>query len=272
MPRIAPNAFGISFGLTGLAGCWLTAWQAAHVPAAVGTALLALAAVAWGFLVASYLVQPDRWSTLRADLVHPALAPFVPLAAIIPMRLAALGVQPRAPGAASILVDGLIALVVLHGSWFTGQLIYGDYPVQQVHPGYFLPTVAGGLLAATSAAQVGQRGLGLALFGYGVLCWIILGSIILGRLITGPPLPQALQPTLAIEVAPAAVATTAWLTLHDGRIDLVAQLLAGYGVLMVLAQLRLVPLLRRLPFGLGFWSFTFSWAAVVGSSPSSCGI
>lgn len=262
MPRIPPNAFGIGFGLTGLAGCWLTAAQGALVPATVGTALLALTAVVWVVLVVSYSLQPGRLRTLRADLVHPVLAPFVTLAAITPMRLAALGLHPYRPGAGVVVVDALIVVLVLHGCWFTGQLIYGDYPLPQIHPGYFLPTVAGGLLAATSAAEVGQRAIGLALFGYGVLCWIILGSIIMGRLITGSPLPQALQPTLAIEVAPAAVATTAWLSLHDGRIDLVAQLLAGYGVLMVLAQLRLLPLFRRLPFQLGFWSFTFSWAAV----------
>ncbi|WP_082537957.1 hypothetical protein [Angustibacter sp. Root456] len=260
--RIPPNAFGMAFGLIGLSGCWLTAATAALVPHWAGTGLLALTAVVWLALLVAYCAQPGGTRTIGADLVHPVLAPFVTLMAITPMRLAALGLRPYAPSAGRVVVDALVVVLVLHGCWFTGQLIYGDYPLHQIHPGYFLPTVAGGLLAATSAAEVGQRGLGLALFGYGVLCWIILGSIILGRLITGPPLPQALQPTLAIEVAPAAVATTAWLSLHDGRIDVVTQLLAGYGVLMVLAQLRLVPLFRRLPFQLGFWSFTFSWAAV----------
>ena len=263
LPRLPPNAFGMGFGLIGLSGCWLTCATAALVPPAVGTGLLLLTAVVWLVLLVAYCAQPGGAHTIGADLVHPVLAPFVTLAAITPMRLAALGLHPYAPRAGVVVVDALIVVLVLHGCWFTGQLIYGDYPLHQIHPGYFLPTVAGGLLGATSAAEVGQRALGLALFGYGVLCWIILGSIILGRLITGPPLPQALHPTLAIEVAPAAVATTAWLSLHDGRIDLVAQLLAGYGVLMVLAQLRLLSLFRRLPFGLGFWSFTFSWAAVV---------
>src|ERR1700709_260878 len=74
--------------------------------------------------------------------------------------------------------------------------------------------------------------------------------------------PPALQPTLAIEVAPAAVASLAWFQLHGEAIDLVASVLAGYGVLMILAQLRLVPAYRRLSFMPSTWAFTFSWAVV----------
>lgn len=39
-------------------------------------------------------------------------------------------------------------------------------------------------------------------------------------------------------------------------------LLGGYGLLMVPAQLRLLPLGRRLWFTPGTWLFTFSWAAL----------
>ena len=45
------------------------------------------------------------------------------------------------------------------------------------------------------------------MFGYGMICWLILGSLIMGRLLFRPMLPAALVPTLAIEVAPAAVAS-----------------------------------------------------------------
>lgn len=67
---------------------------------------------------------------------------------------------------------------------------------------------------------------------------------------------------LAIEVAPPAVAGDAYFGLTGGRIDTLAYLLAGYTVLMVLVQLRLLPLYLRLPFTPVFWSFTFSYAAV----------
>jgi tellurite resistance protein len=75
-------------------------------------------------------------------------------------------------------------------------------------------------------------------------------------------LPAALQPTLAIEVAPAAVASLAWFQINGHQIDVVMSFLAGYGLLMVIAQLRLLPAFLRLPFMPSTWAFTFSWSAV----------
>jgi tellurite resistance protein len=90
----------------------------------------------------------------------------------------------------------------------------------------------------------------------------VVGSLIMGRLFFRPLLPPALQPTMAIEVAPAAVASLAWFAIHGPRIDVVIAFFGGYGVLMVIAQLRLLPVYLRLPFMPSMWSFTFSWAAV----------
>jgi tellurite resistance protein len=58
------------------------------------------------------------------------------------------------------------------------------------------------------------------------------------------------------------VASLAWFTLHRDGIDPVAAALAGYGLLMVIAQLRLLPAYLRLSFMPSTWAFTFSWAAV----------
>lgn len=60
----------------------------------------------------------------------------------------------------------------------------------------------------------------------------------------------------------AAVASLAWFAMHGPRIDSVAAILGGYGLLMVLAQVRLLPAYGRLAFMPGTWAFTFSWAAV----------
>jgi tellurite resistance protein len=39
--------------------------------------------------------------------------------------------------------------------------------------------------------------------------------------------------------------------------------LAGFTALMLLIQLRLLPVYRRAPFGPGFWAFSFPFAAAV---------
>ncbi|MDQ1663023.1 MAG: tellurite resistance protein [Blastococcus sp.] len=265
LPRRVPvNLFGIPFGLAGLGEVWTTLARYGSAPALVGEALLLLSAAVWLVLVLGYLRHLlARPRTVGADLRDPVAAPFASLVVITPMVLAGQGLSPHAALAAQVVTDTFLTLTVLLGGWFTGQWLYRPLDIDRFHPGYFLPTVAGGLIAAAAAGTVGQPRLGEIMLGLGGLCWILLGSVILGRLLLGPVLPPPLQPTLAIEVAPPAVASLAWFALRGDRIDVVAAVLAGYGLLMVLAQLPLLPVYLRLPFMPSTWSFTFSWAAVV---------
>ena len=140
----------------------------------------------------------------------------------------------------------------------TGQWITGDLDRDRVHPGYFLPTVAGGLVGAFAAAQVQQHALAEASFGIGILCWILPGSIVLNQLFLRPGLPPALVPTPAIELAPPVVAGVAYFAMTGDAANFISYALAGYAVLMALVQLRLLPVYARLRFTPGFWAFTFS--------------
>jgi tellurite resistance protein len=72
-----------------------------------------------------------------------------------------------------------------------------------------------------------------------------------------PRLAPSLIPTMAIELAPAAVAGNAYFLIHPGPPDLLLLGLSGYAALMVIAQIRLLPLYRTLSFTPSFWSFTF---------------
>ena len=261
--KIPLNFFGIPFGLAGLGEFWAFVARFQHAPRTVSDVILLISAAIWLLLIVAYLGHVvHEPATVGIDLLDPVAAPFASLALITPLLLSAVGLSPHAGSAARLLVDVFTCLLVLLGGWFTGQWIYGSMELDRFHPGYFLPTVAGGLVASGSAAAVGQLRLAEVLFGLGLICWIVLGSIILGRLLFRPMLPPVLQPTLAIEVAPAAVASLAWFEIHGERIDAVIAALAGYGLLMVLAQVRLLPMYRRLLFMPSTWAFTFSWAAV----------
>jgi tellurite resistance protein len=84
--------------------------------------------------------------------------------------------------AGRVLVVIFVALTIALGAYFTGQWIVGDMSPDSAHPGYFVPTVAGGFLGTTAAAEVHLRPLAWASFGVGVLCWALLGATILSRL------------------------------------------------------------------------------------------
>jgi tellurite resistance protein len=257
--RVPPNLFAVPFGLAGLADAWSAARPVLPAPSAVAAAIDVAAALAWAVLVACYLAQGTALSL--ADFRDKTLSPFLSLAPVTGMLLgAALAPYAFAAGRALVLVF-LVATLVC-GGLLTGEWIAADLDHDSAHPGYFLPTVAGGLVGSFCASGVHLHALAAASFGVGLLSWLLVGSTILNRLFFHAALPPQLTPTLAIELAPPAVAGIAYFALTGGRTDSWAQALGGYTVLMVLVQVRLLPRFRALRFSPGFWAFTFSWAAV----------
>ena len=96
--------------------------------------------------------------------------------------------------AGRVLVVVFLIVTIAIGGWLTGQWMPGGIGPDSVHPGYFLPTAAGGLIGASAAAQVHLHALAVASFGIGVTCWVVLGSVITNRLFSRPALPGALVP------------------------------------------------------------------------------
>ena len=257
--RVRPNVFGMPFGFCGLAQCWATA-HAAGVPRWPADALWIVTVVVWGATLVWYgrdVVRGGRW---RTELRDPIFGPFTALIVIVPMFLG-VALAGHARTAGEIVFGVALVLTVAVGGVLSGIWITADLQLAQWHPGYFLPTVGGGLIAAGGCAALGHRTLAMVMFGYGVICWLILGTIVLLRLFTVAALPPPLRPTIAIEVAPPVVAGNAWFLMNGGRIDAVAAGLAGYAILMVIVQLTLIPVYRRVPFGPGWWAFSFSYAA-----------
>jgi tellurite resistance protein len=257
-PRIPPNYFAIPFGLVGLAAAWDTAAPTLHTSAVVPDAINILAGAVWLTLVLLHAARGVQ--SALADLRDPVLAPFIPVAAIVGMLLGwALSAYSFTAG--RVVVAVFLAITVLIGGWMTGQWIVGDLDQDKLHPGYFLPTVAGCLVGAFCAAEVHLHAIGEASFGIGIICWVLLGSLVLNRLFFRPTLPAALLPTLAIELAPPAVAGEAYFALGGRASSPVACVLGGYVVLMALVQLRFLPVYAKLSFSPAFWAFTFAYAS-----------
>jgi tellurite resistance protein len=258
---IPPTFYSIPFGLVGLARGWRLASNFYGLSAWIGNALFLFAMVVFllflAVLVIKLLLAPKM---VLVDLTDSAIGPFFSLLPITGMLLA-VGLEPYALGGARVLFLVFFVATVLLGGWYTGQWIIAVLDADKFGPGYFLPTVAGGLLGADSAASFGLTGLGWISFGLGIIAWLMLGPIILNRLYLRPGFPATLVPTLAIVIVPSVIAGNAYFVLTGGRIDLLAYVLAGYTVLMTLVQLRLLTLYLKLTFSPGLWAFTFSYAA-----------
>jgi len=197
-----------------------------------------------------------------ADVRDPVQAPFVAVPAITGMMLgAALASVSFAAG--RVLVIIFLAITICIAAWLGGQWITGGLNPASMHPGYYLPSIAGGLVGAITLSQVHLHALAQASFGVGIVSWLILGSVVLNRLITARRLPEALQPVTAIELAPPALAGVAWFALAGRGTPVIAYAIGGYLVLMALIQISLIPVYSKLRFSPGFWAFTFSYAIAI---------
>jgi tellurite resistance protein len=262
LPAIPASFFSITMGLAGLAGAWRLAANLYNFPTQIATILYLTAATVYLLLVGAFAARLVlAWKTIIAELEHPVVGPFNSLLPISGMLLA-LGLQPYAHPAAQVMFLVFFGAALLLGGWMTGRWIADGLDVDMLHSGYFLPTVAVGLIGGDGLARLGFQALGWMSFGLGIICWLLLGSIILKRLLTRPSLPPSLIPTLAIEVAPVALAGNAYFLLTNGSVNLLTYMFAGYAVLMVLVQASLIPVYSKLAFAPGFWAFTFPYTAV----------
>jgi tellurite resistance protein len=259
-PRPPLNTFGIAFGLTGLAGAWTEATRALASPQFIGEVLWAFALLVWLVTLTLYVSRLHGWRDVAGDLKNPVLGPFAALIPIPPMLLGA-HLEPTLPELGVPLVWVCVALSAVFGSWFISQLLTVSRGFGPVHSGYFLPTVAAGLLTAQSLAIIGQPKLAVGALGIGMLFWLLIGGAVIARLISGPDSLPALMPTLGIFSAPPAVAGNAWWIISGGQGGMISELLAGAMAAVIAPHLFLIRRYVKLPFALGFWALTFTAAA-----------
>ncbi|MCY1136704.1 transporter [Actinoplanes sp. Pm04-4] len=260
--RLPLNNLAVAFGLSGLAGMWTLAADVLGAPESVALLLWAVAVVAWVGLTVAHAVRGWQSDESLADqLRHPAQGPIAALMPVVGLLVGAEAHRwlPRL-GPALVIVFAVVATVF--AGWMLAHWVSGHLHLESVHGGYFLPTVAGGFVAGGSLAKVGLPGLGYCAFAVGLLFWLMIGTLILARIAVHSDLPAPLIPTLAIFVAPPAVGGSAWFALNGPRADVMALSLGGATVILTVMQFALAPRYRRLSFSLGFWSFTFPYAAV----------
>jgi tellurite resistance protein TehA-like permease len=261
--RLPLNTLAIALGVGGVAEVWSAAAPLLGLPPVVALVLWGLAAIALAWLIIAHSIRGIRTGySLGEQLRHPAQGPLGSIAPIVGMLVGS-ELAIWLPVAGTILVVVSMIVATTFAGWLVGTWLNGKVELGAVHGGYLLPTVAGGFVAASAAAAIGLKDVGWAAFGVGTLFWAVMTTMVLARLISRPPLPDALVPTLAVLVAPPAVGGLALFDLTGHVVTPLSLAFAGLTVVLAAAQLALIPRYRHLPFSLGFWSFTFPTAAVV---------
>jgi tellurite resistance protein len=70
------------------------------------------------------------------------------------------------------------------------------------------------------------------------------------------------QLAFGIQLAPPVVGAVAYLAINGGVPDMVAHIMVGYGLMMALLLLRLLPWIMEQPFSVSYWGFTFGATAL----------
>lgn len=251
-----------------------------------------ITAVLAAILVVAYIA---RWvahlDAALADLRHPVLGPLyglfpgglivvaVLVAAIGPSLLPAGAVTPSV--ATLTIIGAVLAFAI--AATFTYLLFTGETDAQAVNGGWLIPPVVNiivplGLVPLLThvAPSTGRLLLALsyAYFGIGFFLFILVISMVHDRLVLHPLPSAALAPSLWIFLGPVGAGSLALLGLAKGAAPffgpsapavstltlLVVSAFWGFGLwALTAAALLLMRYLRRgpLPYGLGWWGFTF---------------
>ena len=254
--------FSSVMGIGGASLAWRRAARVWDLPEWPSLLFLALATAAFAVVGTFYVVKWVRHSSAaRAELRHPVRLAFVPTITIAILVLATASATV-APGPATVLwwlgaVGHLGATVLVLSAWF-GR---ADVLAGHVTPAWFIPVV-GNVVTPLAAPAVGSVELGWFSFGVGLVFWVALLPLLMQRVLTHEqPLPEKLLPTLAIFIAPPAVAMLAWESLTGASADPVSRILYAAAMFFVILVVAQVGRLHRIPFAAPYWAYTFPLAA-----------
>lgn len=262
--RAMPVAlFSIPLGLAGLGGAWAAASQllgASEIPSDVAYAASTVVYVAF---TAVYVVGTVRHEGggFHLHLRHPLFGPLTAYLPVIAILLVA-HYAPDLGDTARWLCYAAVAALTVNAAALLAHWLRAPLVQDALHPGYFLPVVAGPFIAGIGLASVDSRMAAVAAFGVGVYYWLLLGAIITGRLFFGSPLPQPFVPVLSILVSPPATASLAWFAVMGGQIDQLQAAIGGITLFTLLSQVFFLPDYLRLPFSSQHWVFTFPLAVL----------
>jgi len=254
--------FSINLGLTGLGAGWRIASDLWHFPTWIGETILGVDGAIWVLLLIGYIAKMVfRFSNFREEFQHPVSCCFIGLIPTSGM-LIAVAAHRYAPVASEMLFIASLVLQIVFAVHRTGTLWQGNRQSSDTSPVAYLPTVAGGFVAATAAANFGYHDLGVFAFGLAAFTWFAYESVILRRLLETPSMVLPLRPVIGIFFAPPLVGGVAYLSLTSGRPDFMAKAMLGYGLFMALVIIRLLPWWREQQFAPSYWAFTFAISAL----------
>lgn len=248
--------FGAAMGLAGLgvasrgAGAILgvAAWWA-EVWAWLGLIACAATTVAYAMKIVRH---PDA---VRAELANPAQAGFFGSIAIA-WALAAACLGPYAPSAAVALWWVAAILMVVTQVTAMARWLAGGIPLAAVNTGWMIAFI-GPVPVAGPGIALGEIDAARTIFAASAFATPLIAGIVMHRLFTGPPLPDALRPTAFILIVPFSLIYANAPLLWGIPSGPALETIFAFVVVMALALALYARGAASWPFGPAWWALTF---------------
>lgn len=253
--------FAVVMGIGGLGLAWRRGHEAFALPAAIGEAVLALAALLLVAIAALYLAKAIRFpAAVAGEYDHPIRINFFP-AITISLLIVAAAALPYDRTVAEVVwlagtVGHLVFALAIFNRWITRNV-----EIHHSNPSWFIPVV-GNILVPIAGVRLGYADVSWFFFAIGLVFWVILFTIVLYRIVFHDQLPSRFLPTLFILIAPPAIGFVAYLQLNGDAMDGLARTLFAVALFITLLLATMMRLFWRLPYAVSWWAFTFPSAAM----------
>ena len=260
--HLSVGSFAMVMGIGGLSAAWnraAAAWEA--VPHAIGLGFAWLSFAALATLIGAYAIKAMRHRrSVVAEWRHPVRGAFgatIPIAFLI----TAVALHDHAsPVSRALWWIGAAAMFMVTIGIVRTWIRDAQIEPQHVHPAWFIPVV-GNIVVPLAGVTYAPAAISWYFYGVGLVYWLGLLPMVLRRLFVEGTMPARLMPTLAILVAPPAVAAISWVKLGGSWDDPLARTLLAAALFQLVVLVTLTPDLRKVPFALPSWAYTFPLAA-----------
>ena len=254
--RFAPAVMS----LFGLALAWralsdLGGWESGFGRLiSIGALLLGL--VTFGSIV----LHQFQKGALRETFENPQLR-VLPACLTVGLMLLSALLAPHMPRLANAMIwiaalGHFLLLAWLINGWFRGGLA-----LEIISPVWFIPVV-GNIVVPVGAIASGEVMLAWFGFSVGIVLWLMLLPIVFFRLIHGKPMPDELESTQMVLVAPPAIGSVSWSLLAGDQAVVPGVVLLSVAFFLMLTMVPMVLRVISRPFVRANWGFGFPLAAL----------